>query len=132
MKKLTKEDLASYVKSGHLTVGDIKEWFAMHPNLPDDAPILVERIEDMYFDKIGWGVYLKEGEVAWNIRNMNRNMKEEISIRERGEEWEYPHVEDPSKFIVEITDEHMTQYHPLWSCVRYNDEDGIMFIDAHY
>jgi len=131
-KKLTKEDLSRYTKNGHLTVGDIKKWFKDNLDIPDDAPVLMERIEDKYFEKSNWGVYLKRGENAWSVDHMNTEMKAENLRRERGEESEYPGIEDPSKFIQEITDEHMTQYYPLWCCVRYGDEDGIMFIDGHY
>lgn len=132
MKKLEKEDLERYTKGGHLTVGDIKKWFEKNPDIPDDAPVLMERIPDVYFEKHGWGVHLKEGDGFYSCKRFNDEMIAEMTRRDLGEEPEYPKIEDPSKHIVELTDEHMTQYYPLWSCVRYGDEDGIMFIDAHY
>jgi hypothetical protein len=64
----------------------------------------------------------------------NERMKQEIERRARGEE---PHfeIEDPAKFILEnqdLLDEFQGQYTPAWSCVKYRDEDSILFIDLHY
>lgn len=43
----------------YLTVGRLREAIK---DLPDDAPVLYERIEDVYFDKHGWKAELKPGE----------------------------------------------------------------------
>jgi len=141
-----------------LTVGSMKKFFKDNPNISDDAPILIERIEDSYFEGSdisgcggckdtedgiyppgskaeGWGVHLKEGEPYWNVIRMNDNMREEIAIRENGGESEYPKIEDPSKLICEDEDflkVMKTQYHSAWCFVKYRDEDEIVFIDIHY
>jgi len=35
----------------HMTVGDLRKKIE---GLPDDTPVLIERIEDVYFEKHGW------------------------------------------------------------------------------
>jgi hypothetical protein len=30
------------------TIGDLKQWLAEHPDLPDDTPIVVEKASNMY------------------------------------------------------------------------------------
>lgn len=37
----------------NLTIGDLRKYLEKH-NPPDDAIVLVERIEDMYFEKHDW------------------------------------------------------------------------------
>ena len=37
----------------NLTIGDIRKYLETH-NPPDDAIVLVERVEDVYFEKHGW------------------------------------------------------------------------------
>lgn len=125
--KLTLEDLKT--RYG-LKVGDLRKFLDENPGLSDDAPVLVERIEDFYFEKNGWGVYLKEGESYHDIKSMNERMNEEIERRARGEEPHYG-MEDPSKYIRELTDEDMNQYIPTWCCVIYTGDDAL-FIDLHY
>lgn len=59
VNKLTKEDLAGYVHN--LTVGQLKFWLA-NTDLPDDSLVMVQRVEDVYFEKYGWEVLPKEGD----------------------------------------------------------------------
>jgi len=126
--KLTKE----FFNKGHrLTVGQLKSFLNNNPDLTDDAPVLVERIKDFYFEKNGWGVYLKEGEHYNSILNFNEEMRQEIKRRENGLEPEYDKIENPHNFIKKPTEEDMVQYVPTWCCVKYPNEN-ILFIDLHY
>jgi len=43
-----------------LTAGGIKK-FIEENNIPDTAKVLIERVHDVYYEKHGWGVYLKPG-----------------------------------------------------------------------
>lgn len=45
-----------------LTVGELKQHIKEH-NLPDDAIVLVERVEDIYFTKHNWKTIKKEHSV---------------------------------------------------------------------
>ena len=100
LKEITKEELTN-VYDHYLTVGGLKEFLNKH-KLPVSAKVVVQRIEDVYYEKYNWGVYLKEGEHTFKDDNGN------------------------------IVKSSMEQYHPAWCCVKYNDEDNVLFIDLHY
>ena len=53
------EDLSRY--EDYLTVGRLKKFLENNPDLPDDALVLTQRVEDVYYEENGWGVVLKEG-----------------------------------------------------------------------
>ena len=55
MNILTKEDLSKY--SDFLSVGQLRKFLA-DPQIQDDALVMIERVEDVYYEKNGWGVYL--------------------------------------------------------------------------
>ncbi len=57
-KKLTREELNNSHEHS-LTVGDLKRFLEEH-DLPDDAKVLVERIEDVYYEKNSWSVLEKD------------------------------------------------------------------------
>jgi hypothetical protein len=100
IKEISKEEIKNrYID--FLTVGDLKKFLQKH-KLKDSAKVLIQRVEDVYFEKHNWGVYLKEGEHTFKDVHG------------------------------EIVKESLEQYHPAWSCVKYNDENDILFIDLHY
>lgn len=128
---LTEEEAKSY--RHNLTVGGLKKSIEDY-GIPDEAKVVIQRIEDVYYDRHGWGVMLKEGEQYHNAIQMNESMKEEISRRERGEEPEYPGIDDPTEYICEDEDflkNLKDQYHPAWCVAGYKDRD-FLFIDLHY
>jgi hypothetical protein len=100
LKEITKEELTNDYDH-FLTVGGLREFLNKH-NLPDTAKVVVQRVEDVYYEKHNWGVYLKEGE---------HTFKNDDGTIEKSS---------------------MEQYHPAWCCVKYNDEDDVLFIDLHY
>jgi hypothetical protein len=122
------EDLSRY--EDYLTVGRLKKFLENNPDLPDDALVLTQRVEDKYYEENGWGVVLKEGFWYHAFNENNIRMADEILRRENGEEPEYD-IEDPSKAITELNDENKEQYHPAFSCLRYNDDNNL-YIDLHY
>lgn len=122
------EDLSKY--KDYLTVGKLKKFLEEHPELPDDANVLIQRVEDRYYEENGWGVVMKEGYWYHAISDKNKEMEDEILRRENGEEPQYD-LEDPSKFITELNDGYKEQYHPAFCCLRYKDDDNL-YIDLHY
>ena len=154
---LTKEEVdEKYKKHPILTVGRLKKRLA-EMDLPDDGLIMIERVHDMYFEGSdisgfhgsdlekgetypegakggGWDVYLGSSYEHHSQLEFNKKMKEEIIRRERGEEPEYPKIEDPNDCIIEdekILDSFKTQYHPAWGiCWRKSEKH--LFIDLHY
>jgi len=51
----TKEELLS-AKFGCLTMGDLAEFVYNNSHIPRDTKVLIERIEDIYFEKYNWKV----------------------------------------------------------------------------
>ena len=131
IKRLTKEDLKRYASMGYMTVKDMREAIE---GLPDDGLILVQRVEDVYYQNNGWGVYLKEGEHYYSAVRLNENMNEEIDRRLKGEEPDYPMIDDPATYMssAEDLEQSMDQYHPAWCAVKYKDDQENLFIDLHY
>lgn len=99
MKEISKDGLKKY--DDYLTVGKLKDFLNRY-NLPDDANVVIQRVEDVYYEKHGWGVYLKKSENTFYDKNGN------------------------------VVKESLEQYHPAWSCVKYKDENDILFINLHY
>lgn len=154
MNIYTKEDLE---KTNHprLTVKQLKDFIEKN-NLADDALVMIQRVEDMYYDGVdisgmrgcqytengifpegskssGWLVYLKGGYHYHQQLKRNKEMLDEIERRQKGEESHYPGIEDPSKYIA--TEEQLNklkeQYTPAHCPVVYSDEKHL-FIDLHY
>lgn len=130
IKEYTKEELMELNEKFHcLTVGDLKEFLAEH-DLPDNAPVVIQRVHDVYYEKHGWKLYLKEGDHTLYTLKHNKNV-------ERGEyldKKKYPNAKGKTikPFTEEQIKESMEQYRPAWSCVRYGDDKDILFIDLHY
>lgn len=102
MKTLSKEDL-KYLNH-HLTIGKLRE-FLNNSDLPDDGLVMIERVEDVYYEKHGWKVYLKDGQYTPEFREESAD---EAKVQES-----------------------MNQYHPAWCVTTYTQDDNL-FIDLHY
>jgi hypothetical protein len=126
MKELTKEDLKRYKENGYLTVGKLKEILY---KMPPDAIVMVERIEDRYFDgndisgfggckdtpdgkfpegskSEGWSVYLVEGENHYFAKKYNEDVA--------NGDWEdqQPHPTYTEEQLNDCKD----QFVPAWCC----------------
>lgn len=100
IKEITKEDLKNKYRH-HLTIGGLRDFLNKH-DLPDNGRVLIQRIEDFYYDNNNWAVYLKESD---------NTFKDELG---------------------NIVKETLEQYSPAWCCVKYNDENEHLLIDLHY
>lgn len=58
--EITKQELIDGYKTS-LTVGDLRDIIAKS-GLPDTAKVLIQRVEDVYYEKHNWNVLYKEGE----------------------------------------------------------------------
>lgn len=133
MRKLTKEDIFKS-SSPCLTVGRLLE-FIKENEIPMDAPVMIQRVEDKYYENNGWGVYLKKGENYYYAEQWNQNMTDEIDRRIKGEEPNFPRIENPVEKMHDLEAEEfdlMEQYHPAWSGVGYKDDTNMLFIDLHF
>ena len=126
MKELSKQELQDYTC---LTVGELKKFLNKH-QISDDSIVVVQRVEDVYYDKNHWGVYLKEGDIFCQTKQWNKDVESGKYLDKE----KYPKI-NPNKLRmvpVEEMKELMEQYHPIWSCVRYKDDKDILFLDLHY
>jgi hypothetical protein len=113
-----------------MSVGDLKKFLAENPDIPDNAKVLVQRVEDVYYEKHSWGVVLKKGHHYYMEEEHNKKMQREVERRASGKEPHYS-IEDPSKAIIELDESAMEQYHPAWCCLKYEDDNNL-YIDLHY
>ena len=94
---MTKEELLD--KTNHsLRMKDLRKFVEANKDLDDDAPCVVERVEDSYFQERlwhdgttigGWDVLKVEGYHYYNSLEWNKRMQEEADRRQAGEESEY-------------------------------------------
>ena len=126
IREISLDELEGYRKNGFLTVKRLK---GMLEKLPDDGLVLVQRVEDMYYEENGWGVLKKPGEFYYQYKMMN----EEIRAGKFDNKEEYPEINPEN--LKEIPEEELElykeQYHPAWCCLKYND-DKHLYIDLHY
>ena len=149
MNKYTKEELIND-KSHGLTMGKLAEFVYKNPQIPRDAKVLIERVEDVYFEGVnisgmnsvkgilpkgakadGWKVLPVEGENYCNAKDFNDAMLQEMEDRKNGEESQYPKIENPEEHIVELTDKLKEQFFPAW-CISKENDDSIVYIFNHY
>jgi len=110
-KEITKEDVK---KHDGCTVGDLKHVIKKY-NIPDSAKILVEKVEDIYYDLNNWGVYLKKGDAYYDVKKYEEKNPESQKL-----------TEEQLKDI-------MDQYHPAWWPICYEeDKEDFLFICMHY
>lgn len=109
MNTFTKERLLQQGKDRNcLTVGEIKRFLAKY-DMPDDAPVLIQRVEDKYYEGV-------------DISGMS-SVSGMLPKDSRSDRWKvYPKTQFTGP----------TQYHPAWGCVYYKEDKEILFIDLHY
>lgn len=128
---LSKEDVLKY--RHYLTVGDLKKHLETY-KYNDYAKVIVERVEDVYYQNGGWGVYLNEGQFYHEFSNFNKDMLNEIELRKTGKEPQYPGIENPLEYMRELGDDLKEQFTPAW-CVSgrtQKEKLDLMFIYMHY
>ena len=126
-REILKEDIKKY--EHYLTVGKLLEFIKKY-NIPEDAIVMSQRVEDVYFEKHSWGVYLKEGYGSHSMRSFNE--KVDSGVFDDKEQYPLMTEELKNKFTEEDIKSSMEQYHPVWSPVYYKDDNDILFLDLHY
>lgn len=112
----------------YYTVGDLLN-FIRDNNIPMNAKILLQRVEDVYFEKNGWKTINKEG--FWF--NSSKSFNERIDSKEFNDKEEYPDLKEENlvRFSEEELENSKDKYYPCWSPVKYGDDDNL-YLDAHY
>lgn len=135
---MTKEELLS--KTNHsLRMKQLRKFVENNKDISDEAPIIVERVEDSYFQEKpwhdgsminGWGVLKVEGFHYHSALTRNKEMQEESERRERGEEPEYG-LENPLEYIFSEEDlEEMKEQFYQPHCISTDKE--VVYIYSHY
>jgi len=127
-REISKEELNGFAEHHYLTVGRLEKFIKEHELTPDSI-VVVQRVEDFYYEQNKWGVYLKEGEAAHSCKSWNEDITGEYLDAKR-----YPRLagKELKPFTEQQIKQSMEQYQPVWSCVRYNDDKDVLFLDLHY
>lgn len=121
----------------YCTVGDLKKFLEKH-NLPDNAKILLQRVEDKYFEagnvhpqSSAWETIKKEG--LFYHQAIERN--EKIVNGEYNDKEQYPLLDEESIKAMYISEEELEtlkeQFVVAWCPVKYENDDNLYF-HAHY
>lgn len=128
MGTMTREEL--FKRNHHFTVKDLKKFLADNPELSDDAVIVVERVEDVYFEKHGWSTYQVKG-YHWHHHN---KWNEDIDSGKYLDKDQYPNMKE--EHLIKCTEEDLErskdQYAPIWCLSKFKDDHEILFINMHY
>jgi len=129
VKTLTKEELLRSRTGGGLTVGDLRNFLEKNRGMSNDAPVVVERVEDHYYENNGWSVYKKGGDLYYNALRWNKD----IDSGKYLDKDNYPNMKEENlkKYTEEDLDDLKSQYTMPFCC--FSDEEGdILFINLHY
>jgi len=113
------------------TVGEFLK-FVEENNIPMDAPILYQRIEDVYFENHGWRGKMMKSEAYHKAARHNADVD---SGKYRNQE-EYPNMtpEAYEKFAIKVSDAEMEnlkdEYVEVFTTVLYDKEH--VYFTAHY
>jgi hypothetical protein len=117
------------------TVGQLKKFIEEY-QIPDDAVIVYQRIEDFYFEQNNWTTLKKKGEGYYRLEKHN----EDADSGKWFDRENYPNITDDlleslqKKFTPEEMEHYKEQYIQVHSAVYYRDEDSsdYLYLDAHY
>jgi hypothetical protein len=116
----------------YATVGDLLE-FIYKNNISRDAKILLQRVEDVYFNEHHWTTINKEGENYHYAKNFNDELLEgKYENKDEYPEFDINKIkplegEKLNKFLEDSKD----KYYACWSPVKYSNDDNL-YLDAHY
>lgn len=123
---ITKEKLLE--RNHCLTVGDLRK-LLMDESIPDNAPVLSERVHDMYFETHNWDTFPKKG-LAWG-QMMDHNDKVDNGYYRDKENFPISYPEHERKYTEDDLISAMEQFIPA-HCCTVDKDDNIVFIHLHY
>ena len=83
-KQTTIDELVSSPNHKHFNVsfGDLKRFVEKNEDLDDNAVVLVQRVEDFYYDENNWKVVLEEGDALLCQTSVSNTASVVVSILE--------------------------------------------------
>lgn len=134
IREIKLEELKKYNYNGYYTVGQLLEFIQEKLDsgaITKESAILSQRIEDMYFEKNGWGVVKKEGDHFNYCVEHNKKIDDGIYLNKE----EYPDIKGDEEFLNKVSEQEMEnskeQYHPIWCPVVYKNDKNL-YLDLHY
>lgn len=127
LRILSKEEL---LKHHRYTFKDLKKFINDH-NISEDAMIVVERVEDYYYEYNSWGVILKEGEQYWNCIKWNEDIENGVYL----DKVNYPNMDPKTLKMIpeEDIEKSKDQYHPIFCAVQFEKgENDVIYLNLHY
>jgi len=110
----------------YFTVGQLKKLLAEN-NIPDDAKIFIQRVEDVYFEKYNWGTVKIESDEYYGQLRLIEKAKPGGEFHNKEE---YPNLTEDKineileseKELDEMRDEYVAAW---WGFKRKDDDNGI-------
>ena len=128
-KSKTAEEIKNS-KIEYLTVGKLLAYIKEN-NISNDALVLIQRIEDIYFEENGWSTVKKEG----FMYNSEKEIIDKAKSGVYSDKSKYSNMTDEIlKSIIEsedTLDECKEEYITVFSPVKYKNDDNL-YLDAHY
>lgn len=109
-----------------LTIGKLKEWIKKF-DLSDDTIIVLQRIEDVYFEKHGWQTIKREGYWSSYARRWNKDIDEGKYLDK--EKYPLMKPENLVKVPEEDIEKSKLEYFTCQSPVFYDKE--FLYLDGH-
>lgn len=132
------EEKSKKYAHGHLRVGFLKERIK---DLPDNALVLVERVEDIYYEENCWSVVLREGESYGSAVKFNNTLSNYLENYDKLKD-EYPNLtKEYAETHIKTEEElekYKDQYTPVYdcsngACVEYGSEySDALYLFMHY
>lgn len=113
----------------HLKLKDLRKLVANTYTMDEDTVVLVERVEDFYFEKNGWDTYKALDGLNYSSR---MDLKEDL-LQDDWQE-EYPKMTEEQRDSIinqSEADFYTEQFYAAW-CVIADKENKIIKIHSHY
>lgn len=117
------DEIKSLKNFFYLTVGKLKK---ILEDYPEDGMILVERVEDLYFDTHNWGVVKKENPIFNQLKEIGKD--DESGMIDNKEKYPTPITPLDDLELEGLKD----QYCPAFSVAKYYDDKDNVYIKLHY
>lgn len=117
-----------FKNSHHLKLKDLRKLIANTYTMDENTPVLVERVEDFYFEKNGWDTYKGVSAFYYQSSQLKENLKKD--------NWQedYPDLsqEQRNSIINETEADYYTdQFYAAWY-ITSDKENKIIKIHSHY
>lgn len=143
---MTKQETTDRLKGKHaLSMKDLRKFVESNPQIEDSTPVLIERVEDRYFDGVelpnggkseGWNVYKHEGFHYKQALQYNKDISNCKEVLLRGNSDEIDDLPYTPEWIEQVdiwseeTLDSMKEQFYSGHCIV--DNDGLVLIYSHY